>query len=228
MSYLKCPNCGKNVRLSADKSKIICDFCASEFLVRSNEAESPDEEVCLALRLFDISGIKNFENEHCIKAWEEMCAWINNGDTVESCLECLKNLALSHEKEWAVDTYNNELFNKIKPKVYEYMSSDERMLFYKDNGILSVGKAGTLITDKKIYCIKNRSVYLLSLSDIYSIHALPLFCSGSWYFNSNRNVEIDNIACSRIEQGVIMALVCLLVQRHRGKGYKIKVYNGVL
>ena len=226
MSYDKCPNCSGTTSIS--RGKAICDYCGSEFAIENNSNGYDDSGETLAQRLFDFSNIKNFENEHCQKSTEEMCAWINAGDTVESCLEGLKNLASGHEKEWAVDNHNIELFNKIKPKVQGQMTSDERMLFYKDSGVFSVGKSGTLITNKNIFCIKKKGIEKLSLNEIYSIHALPLLGSGSWYFNANKNVEIDNMVCSRIEQGVIMALVCLLVQRYKGYGCKIKVYNGVL
>lgn len=225
MPYDKCPNCGGTTIISSGKA--ICDYCGSEFSIETNTNFNADGGETIAQRLFDFSHIKNFQNEHCKKSAEEMCAWINAGDTVESCLEELKKIASGHEREWAVDNKNTELFDKIKPKVQGQMSSDERMLFYKDSGVISLGKSGTLITNKNIFRINKKGVEKLSLNDIYSIHALPLLGSGSWYFNANKNVEIDNMVCSRIEQGVIMALVCLLVQRNKGYDFKIKVYNGV-
>ena len=60
------------------------------------------------------------------------------------------------------------------------------------------------------------------------LYAIIVAQSSLWYFNANKDLEIDNMACSPAEHGLIMALVCLLVQRHKGYSYKIKVYKGVL
>lgn len=221
MSDNKCPNCGGTSSTYNSNGKAICDYCGSEFAVSDDTATIPNQTP--AQRLLDFSGISRFESDACKKHADVMCEAINSGLTVESCLTVLKDIASKH-KEWAVEEANSELMNKIKPKVQSDMSSGEKMLFYKDGGVFSTGKSGVLITNENIFRIGRFGINKIALKEIKSIHGLW----SSWYFNSDRSIEIDYMACSSEELGIIMALVCLLVQRQKGKNFKIKVFNGVM
>lgn len=182
----------------------------------------------MAQQLLDTSGVKTFDNEHGLKSFQELCAWINDGDTVETCLDGLRNLAKQHT-DWAMDDINIDLLNKAKKQIGNQLSLEEQILFFKDSGIIATGKSGVLITNKTLYIFSKKNVRKLAIADIYSIHVLALvWGNGKWYFNANKDLEIDNIACSPAEHGLIMALVCLLVRDHHGDGYKIRVYKGVL
>ncbi|KSV59073.1 hypothetical protein [Acetivibrio ethanolgignens] len=227
----KCANCNGELRLSADRKKLVCEYCDSEFYINENDTgggSTRHSEESLALQLLDTSAIKTFDNDHGLKSFQELCAWINAGDTVETCLEGLKDLAKQHT-DWAMDGVNTDLLNKAKKQIGNQLSLDEQILFFKDSGIIATGKSGVLITNKTLYIFSKKNVRKLAIADIYSIHALALVLgNGKWYFNANKDLEIDNIACSPTEHGLIMALVCLLVREYRGYGYKIKVYKGVL
>lgn len=54
----------------------------------------------------------------------------------------------------AMPDVNIQLIGMIKSKAQKYFESREKMLFYKDSGIIFKGKEGMLITDKSIYFIK--------------------------------------------------------------------------
>lgn len=228
MSYDKCPNCGGTTSISSDRSKAICDYCGSEFVIEANSSVYSENGESLAKQLFDLSNIKSFDNKHGQKSFEEMCAWINAGDTVQTCLEGLQNLARQHT-DWAMEGINTDLLNKAKMQLGNSLPADEQILFFKDSGIIPTGKSGVIITNRTIICYNKRRTHRLPISDIYSIHALALILdSGEWYFNANKNLEVDNMACTPTEQGLIMAFICLLAKEYHGKGYKIKVYKGVL
>ena len=227
MSYDKCPNCGGTTSISSGGNKAICDYCGSEFVVTIDSSKHLVNDKSLAQLLFDISNVKNFDNEHGQKSFKKMCAWINSGNTSETCLEGLRNIATQHT-DWAMDGTNMDLLNKAKNQLNNSLPTDEQILLFKDSGIIATGKSGVLITNKTIFCFNKKRTNRLSISDIYSIHALALvFGQGKWYFNANKDLEIDNIACSPTEHGLIMALICLLVKEQCGNNYKIKVYKGV-
>lgn len=226
----RCANCNGELRFSADRRKLICEYCDSEFYINENDVGSSSadhSEECLAIQLLDISAVKTFDNDRCMKSFKEMCVWINTGSTVETCLEGLKNLA-TQDKYWAMDGINTDLLDKAKKQIGNQLSSDEQILFFKDSGIFATGKSGVLITNKTLYIFDKKNVRKLAIADIYSIHALASLGSGEWYFNADKNLIIDDMACSPAKQGLIMALICLLVRECRGYGYKIKVYKGVL
>ena len=100
----RCANCNGELRLSADRKKLVCEYCDSEFYINENDVGSgstePSEE-SLALQLLDVSDVKTFDNDHSLKSFQELCAWINAGDTVETCLDGLKNLSTQHT-DWAM------------------------------------------------------------------------------------------------------------------------------
>lgn len=224
----RCDNCSANLILSKNMKMFVCEYCGSQFPVRDFDnvpVSTQENEECLALQLFDITHVNTFENEHCTKSWEELCAWINAGDTSESCLQGLRNLAAKYN-EWAFEDKNCDLLNIAKSKVSALMLQDERALFYKDSGVFAKGKSGTLITDKFIYCIKKQKIEKIAITDICSIYARGFFDTGEWYFNGNKELAIDNMVCTAIEQGLIMALVCTLVKEKQPYGYKIKVFRG--
>lgn len=224
MSYDKCPNCGAlGPRIAGNK--IICDYCGSEFEASPNSTGSFESTQSPTDRLFDLSNFRR-NDDTATQTLATMLSWINAGCTVESCLSGLEDLAMAHQNDWAMANRNTSLFDKVRMRVIGELSSDEEMLFYKDSGILFMGKTGALITNKNIFVIAKKGVKKLALREIYSIHGLPLIGS-LWYFNASRDIEIDAIAASATEQGSIMALVCLLIQREKGSDCKIKVFNGV-
>ena len=134
--------------------------------------------------------------KHGQKSFEEMCAWINAGDTVQTCLEGLQNLARQHT-DWAMEGINTDLLNKAKMQLGNSLPADEQILFFKDSGIIPTGKSGVIITNRTIICYNKRRTHRLPISDIYSIHALALILdSGEWYFNANKNLEVDNMGAA--------------------------------
>jgi len=168
MLYDKCSNCGGSISIFPAKNKAVCDWCASEFPIEADLNGQIDNGETPAQRLFDLSNIKNFDNEHGQKSFEEMCAWINAGDTVESCLEGLKNIAREHN-DWAMEDINVNLLDKAKKQLGNSLPTDEQILFFKDSGIIVNGKSGVLITSKSIMFILPKSFPFESIIFIFRI-----------------------------------------------------------
>lgn len=220
----KCANCGAPLRLSADGRSLECEYCESQFVL---DEPSAAQEEYPARRLFDVSAVKLFDNRFTQDAFQEMCVWVNANYTVETSLRELKVLTARHT-DWAMEGVNDALLAKARQQLGTALRPDEPILFFKDSGILARGKCGLLITGQGVYSYSRSRVNRVALADIYSIHleALPLN-SGQWYFNARKEVVLDNMACTAAEQGVIMALICLLVQQCHGAGFRIKAYKAV-
>lgn len=225
----RCSNCGGTLKLSADRKKQVCEYCDSEFYISkpdTRKADAGQSKVCLALQLLDVSAVENFDNNHNKTSFTNMCALLNADYTVGACLEKLRKLAVNHT-DWAMEDINTDLLYKAKKQLDNVISADERLLFFKDSALIPAGKSGVIITDKNIISFKKKKMHRLAICDIRSFYMLPLLLgNGEWYFNENKELTVDCIACSAEEQGFIMALICLLVKEYNQYSYKIKVYRG--
>ena len=70
----RCPNCNGGLRLSADRKKLICEYCDSEFYINEDDAENRSaghSEESLALQLLDTSSVKTFDNDHGTKSFQD-------------------------------------------------------------------------------------------------------------------------------------------------------------
>lgn len=170
-------------------------------------------------QLLDCSDIQNL-GKTAFKTFEEMCVWIDSGDTVNACLECLAGHAANYS-EWALENVHTDLLFTVKNRITHLLSPNERLLFYKDSGIISKGKTGILISDKAIYALKKNYIERILVSDLNSINVYGL----GWCFNSNKKIELDNMSCSPELQGVILALICVLARECHAPGYKIKIHK---
>lgn len=114
-----------------------------------NNAFGSTTEETVSQKLFDLSGIQLFDNDHGTVSFQEMCGWINDS-TIETCLTTLRNIT-EQRTDWAMEGTNVYLLNKAKAQIGYALSPDEQVLFFKDSGIFANGKSGVLITNKTLY-----------------------------------------------------------------------------
>ncbi len=200
-----------------------------EDIQEDHKANSDKQEVlCSAQKLLDYSMSGSFKSEGCQKSYELMCICLNTGETIESMLKHLDNLSRNHD-ECATQTVNRSLLNKVISNVMaNHLDSDEKPLFYKDSAIMFYGKNGILVTNKSVYRIRKTSIKKLPISNIKSIHLdnLAFLNENSclWYFNSDKEFELDTIGINAEQAGLVMALIGLLFKEVK-PGYKIEFYN---
>lgn len=224
----RCANCGAPLLMASDKRKYYCEYCESVFSAEDGQTVNSQDianDDCIAIRMLDISAVYKLENTHNCDSFKEMCARLNTGETVESCIEELRARSTKHS-DWAMEGVNVNLLIKLRKRLEKYMPQTERILFYKDSGLIASAKEGVAITTDNIYIFKKSNVKKIPVSHIRSFHMKEaVFNQGSWFFNSNEELEIDNMACSPTEHGIIMAMICLMTVRCHGDGYRIRVYN---
>lgn len=66
------------MRLSADRKKLICEYCDSEFYISENDVGSGfagHSDESFAQQLLDTAAVKTFDNDHLSKSFQELCAW---------------------------------------------------------------------------------------------------------------------------------------------------------
>lgn len=231
--YWVCNNCGARFTdYEAQISRPVIDDAPSP---KSNDISnsisdnmSDSEEVKTSQKLFDLSYCEDFNSDAVMNCLKVAFGFINDNKTIEDYFPTLDNLAKEHS-EWATQNVNTELMQTVKDNVIKYLDSDEDLIFYKDGGIIAKGKTGTLITTKKIISFNKGTVNTINISDIYLLHFSSVFANSCiWYFNANIKIQIDSMACTPEEQGVIIALICTMIYNCHSGNCKLKLLNGSL
>lgn len=225
----KCPNCGAQRVLSADKTKLICNYCDTEFLLPKKACASQkineDNGLMPAQKLFDIANVKSF-GTHGDETWNLICVCLNQETDLNKYLEYLTTMT-QNESFMAMRNINKDLYAKAYQRVSPHLSNGEELIFYKDSGIFSKGKEGIVITNKKLLFFKKNKLSLLELKDIHSLKNYKYNCAGSnlWFFNRS-DYMIDGMACTDKQLGIILAFICKMAQDLNGDNYKITIDIG--
>ncbi len=187
--------------------------------VIENIAEMKDEDL-LAFKLFRLHA-KSF-GKAGITSWNELVERINNNWSEDQYIEELSMYARKNEYI-AMQGIKDDLLQKISLKIQDLLRKNEKIILYKDNSIFSnVGEVGHIITNKRLYILKKRKIRYVDYELIYSMHKLNL--GGSWYFNDDVDMDIDDVGCTNEEVGIMLGLMCTYARNCHKQGYKINVY----
>ena len=157
-----------------------------------------------------------------IIAWNELVERINNNWTEEQYIQELSNYAKNNEYI-AMQGINSQLLQDVAFKIQSMSRKKEKIIFYKDNAVLGAkGENGHIITNKRLYVLKKRNLKYMDYELLYSMHKLKI--TGSWYFNNDVDMCIDDINCSNEEIGILLALMCTYARNCHRPEYKINVY----
>ncbi len=147
-----CGNCGGIMEWSADRRKMKCPFCSTEFIVEEREEDSFDKANVIDPLLFrsswDIESLRGMRNGSDFI--NEFIYSVNEAVTAEKVLDSLfKILAKSDNSDLATAKIHPDLFNTAKAKVSPVLDPGEEVLLYQNSGLFSKGKEGSVITDKR-------------------------------------------------------------------------------
>ncbi len=229
----KTENIKKYIPLEYMKEEIIEKFI--EYIKMGN-ANNIEETINL-YKGANLENIKNSENNFVsmlfnvhtnkfnkpgMNIWETLCLKFNLNWKENQYINELLVISKSR-KEMAMEDINISLFQAAISRVVSYLQRGEKVIVYKDNGIFSqTGKVGELITNKRIFILKKRSVEYIDYNSIYSLNKASV--GGSWYFNDNKDFEISDISCSEYGLGILLGLICMYVKDCHESDYKINVF----
>lgn len=210
----KCPNCTGTLIVSEDKK--ICPYCGSMFVIAVKKAEEVHKKNPSALELFQIN-VQKYSDKG-MKTWKQIAGHINAGFTISQYIQLLES-DLSDYDAIAMERVNQGLWNTVRNRLAEKMLPDEKLLFYKDDGIFSKGKSGMCVSNKRVYFIGEKKIKFINIREIRSLYKSPL--ANIWYLNCDSKFGICDIGCTNEELGIILALICTLVRDCQPMGYKI-------
>ncbi len=226
MDLENCPNCAGILAYSTDKSKKICSYCDAEFpiverqMIQNKEVTKVSCELTLSQKLFDIRIDVDSLHEDCKSTFITLCQCINANNPFQNYEAEFSKIAQKNF-DIAVPGINSDLLEKVKSRLANQLKDDERIILYKDSGIISKAKVGILITDKRLYCIDKKKINILQIKDIETIKS-P-FIGNAWDFNKNLSYSLNSISCNQINMGIILAYICTLARDANPVGYKITI-----
>lgn len=208
-----CSECGNKVNDNIDD--IYTEKTDTNIVTKNNEEEF------LAAKLFSIH-VNRF-NKAGTDTWETLCSTINSAWNEEKYISELSEITKIH-KEMAMRDINTNLLQMAFSRIASIVRKDEKVIFYKDTGILSQnGKTGQLVTNKRLYVLNKRNIKYVDYELINSIHKFSI--SGGWYFNNDPDIQIDSVAISNYELGITLGLICMYARNCHKSSYKINVYE---
>lgn len=233
---IKCPYCGGEMLVANVIEKIVCEYCDEVFSLAPQKGNQPIVEVnniqqepvvsevasqTPAQRLFRFH-TTDFESEDSNETWTALCKYLNAGLTNYQYRDFFDRMAIHHATEMAAAPHT-KLYKVALERVSAHLEPNEEFVFYKDSGVFSKGKEGQLITSKKIYFIKKKTIVSIALQDIKSLHNTWL--ANAWFFNSDRGTKMDGVNCTNEQLGIILAYVMTKVQSIHTNDYTIDVYK---
>lgn len=228
MENRQCPNCAGVLQWIAEENKQICPYCETEFFYenkRVGQYGESGQQKKLTNSILDIRVDKQNLKDKAKLTLMTLCSYLDGGNTLESYEVLFKRLA-EKNADIAVEGKNIELLEKAKMRLAGVWGADEKVIFYKDSGIISRAKEGVLITKQKIYFIKKKKVLQLNIGDIKFLDIS--FTGYTWKINHVPGMEIDSIGCDYETLGIILAMLVTMRREMKGTGSKVVVHLEVV
>ena len=141
MENRKCPSCGGEMELSVSSKCMVCPFCDTHIDV---EIKDDGNGALLDTRMFDIlwdiKALKKHEN--VVTCLDSFRYCLNSLKTADSVAKYIRT-ALINDEDVASEGINQNRIDKIMPKIADLMDSDEHIIVYGDDGLISRGKRKT-------------------------------------------------------------------------------------
>ena len=219
MENRKCPSCGGEMELSVSNKCLVCPFCDTHIDV---EIEDDGNGTLLDTKMFDIlwdiRALKQFEN--VVTCLDSFCYCLNSLKTTDSVTKYIRT-ALIKEEDVASEGINQNRLDKIMPKIGEFLDTDEHIIVYGDDGILSRGKCFFVVTDKRSIFIDGKKKSSVLHSDVTVLRLAPNGGYPRWKVNNQDEQYISGVGTKYRLQGAVAALICLYARQHSSEKIKL-------
>lgn len=160
-------------------------------------------------------------NDDALQTWQTICGCLNSEYSYDEYIDLLEGMAKDKPDRITTPAINNSLYKKITERVSSRLLPGEKILFYIDNGILSCGKGGVLITSARVFGLKKKDLNTIRYEDVKSIYATE--SAVTWKINNE--ISVDCYHCSYKQLGVILAFILYMSRACHTDGYKINAYQ---
>jgi len=247
----KCPNCAGKLEKDEDKRIMYCPSCGSEFAIeeeiekeknskakqgKTTKEKTASQKTAKKQKEIPDAFTKtewfNYQTEYkeLIKAKEaekgmkEFVYCINELGESEKIMAYIKDNLMQVSEICCKGRNEDKMLNFAK-KVRKCLDKDEKLYVYINTGIITNGKVGNLITDRRIIFSEIKTTQL-KYEDIWKIAIDAKKDSFYFHFNGALNMDLSNYTDGGARQvGAVAALVCTLAFERDPKREKMILYN---
>ena len=244
MAVTECYNCG-NRDLKRVGNLLECPYCGSQYAIDdcireeaseqgekkiksshkesvNQKSETKTESNVEKLFKFSLKADMNSCKDSSKKIFSDMLGFCNNdtyfNDVSTFEKESVRVLSQMANKmgRLATRNVNTGLINIVCSKMSRELGSDERIIAYMDNGLISKGKDGVLITDKALHFIKGKKLLTIRIAEINRI--VLKVNSNNIYFNDDMGPQYSEFyMCCYYDNGdtVACSILCTYIALRR-------------
>ena len=227
MELNKCPNCSGKLELAANRRRMVCTYCGSEFtLDDTTRQEVADTPIYKDWFIYDWNYdlLKDDPKYNVFVA--PFVRTLNEYDSSDKIVQYMRDYLMNFEELSAPGIRENKM-RDIEKRLSGTFSPDEHIILYNDDGIFVHGKTGVVLTNKRTFFVEKKSYKEISHVTVpyilfgYSV-GLPEIKLGEQYAH---NISTFN---SHYElMGTVAALICVYAFEQRPDRPKIKLTSSV-
>ncbi len=227
MELNKCPNCTGKLELSANRTRLICSYCGSEFtLDDTTKQEVGDNPIHKDWFVYDWEYQKLIENPKYSECVTAFVRTLNEYDSSEAIEKYMRDYLMTFD-EISAPGIREKNHSDIAKRLSSVLMPDERIILYNDDGIFVRGKTGRVITNKRTFFVEKKNFKDVMHTSVpyllfgYSV-GLPEIKLGEQYAN---NIGIFNSHFDLM--GVAAALICTLSFEQKPDRPKMRLTSSV-
>lgn len=227
MELNKCPNCSGKLELAANRRRMVCTYCGSEFtLDDTTRQEVADTPIYKNWFIYDWNYdlLKDDPKYNVFVA--PFVRTLNEYDSSDKIVQYMRDYLMNFEELSAPGIRENKM-RDIEKRLSGTFAPDEHIILYNDDGIFVHGKTGVVLTNKRTFFVEKKSYKEISHVTVpyilfgYSV-GLPEIKLGEQYAH---NISTFN---SHYElMGTVAALICVYAFEQRPDRPKIKLTSSV-
>lgn len=228
MELNKCPNCSGKLTLAKNRKALVCSYCGSEFSIdEDTKKEMQNQPVNMDWFIYDWDFKKIMDTDVCKTVVQTFIRTLNEYETSSKIEAYMREYLMGYE-DISANGIREDKMRDILKRISPRFEPGERVVFYYDDGVLSLGKTGIVITDKRTFFVERktiREVMHVSVPFITISTSLGYPCVHLGDKHANDIGGYSGYASHFDLLGAAMALICAFAFEQRPDRPKIRLVD---
>ncbi len=212
MELNKCPNCSGKLELAANRKKMVCPYCGSEFSLGegtdTEETAGASGPINKDWFIYEWNLDQFNDIPKCKTVIDSFIRFLNEYDSAKALEEHIRTYLLTGNDISAPGIREQNMAG-IMSRISSDVTPGEHVVLYYDDGLFSHGKTGVVVTETRTLFVEKKKIDSIEHSRLpyllfeYSV-GLPSVKLGERY---SRN--LTSMGSNFELVGAVAALVCL-------------------
>lgn len=155
--------------------------------------------------------------------FSSMCSALNNNHSIREILDAFRGAGAENVGAIALPDVNTSRWETAMDAVRNVIAPNEQVYIFTDNGITAKGKVGMFVTSERLIFINKGKLRYAFFRD-FQAFSKPGGSSPTFSFNMKNgdSIQLSSIGAENGQMGLIMAIMCRVIQQTRPDIEKIK------